>query len=69
MHRDKKTVFFRIYAESLTGGKAELRISSSEERNRREKCEAHGDGIVDLCMESLEKVFRENLTYPFSPEL
>lgn len=65
--KGKRKGSFHMYAELLTRERAEIKIISREEANRKEKCEIYGDEITGLNMEELEKLLRENPLQRFLP--
>lgn len=65
--RGKRQGSFHIYAELPAEEKAEIKVSNSEESNRREKCEIYGDEITGLNIKALEKLLKENPTRRFLP--
>ena len=58
---------FHIYLELPTEDKAEIIVRSSEEANRKERCEIYGDTITGLRIQELEKTLQENPTQRFVP--
>jgi len=58
---------FHIYLELPTENKAEIIVRSSEEANRKERCEIYGDTITGLRIQELEKTLQENPTQRFVP--
>lgn len=58
---------FHIYARLPSKDKAEIKVRSSEEIGRKEKCEIYGDEITGLRISELEKLLKENPEKRFLP--
>jgi len=58
---------FHIYTVTLGKHAVEIVVRTSEETNRKRKCEVFGDEIKGLNMQELTKVLAENPTRKFLP--
>jgi predicted nucleotidyltransferase len=65
--KGKRKSSFHIYAELPTKEKVEIKVASSEEIKKKEKCEIYGDKIVGLRLKELEILLRENASQRFVP--
>jgi predicted nucleotidyltransferase len=65
--KGKRKASFHIYAESPAKEKVEIKIVSSEEATKKEKCEIYGDEITGLHIKELEKLLKENPSQRFAP--
>lgn len=65
--RGKISSSFHVYLELSTNENVEIVIRSSEESNRKEKCEIYGDEITGLNVQKLERLLKENPTQRFVP--
>ena len=65
--RGKISSSFHVYLELSTNENVEIVIRSSEESNRKEKCEIYGDEITGLNVQRLERLLKENPTQQFIP--
>jgi len=65
--RGKISSSFHVYLELSTNENVEIVIRSSEESNRKEKCEIYGDEITGLNVQRLERLLKENPTQRFVP--
>jgi predicted nucleotidyltransferase len=65
--RGKTEASFHIYFETSGKQTVELVVRSSEEANRRRKCEIFGDELKGLSVRELERVLKENPAQKFVP--
>lgn len=65
--KGQKKASFHVHLESSTHEAIEIIVRSSQELNRREKCEVYGDEIIGLNLKELEKMLKENPTERFLP--
>jgi predicted nucleotidyltransferase len=65
--KGQKKTSFHVYLESSTQEQIEIIVRSSEELNRKEKCEIYGDEITGLNLKQLERVLKENPAERFLP--
>ena len=65
--RGKPEASFHIYFETASKQTVELVVRSSEEAERRRKCEIFGDELKGLKIQELERVLKENPAQKFVP--
>jgi predicted nucleotidyltransferase len=65
--RGKPEASFHINAKVSGEQKVEIVVRSSEEANRKRKCEVFGDELKGLNVSELEKVLKENPAQKFIP--
>jgi predicted nucleotidyltransferase len=65
--KGRKKTSFHAYLESSTQERIEIIVRSSEELNRKEKCEIYGDEITGLNLRQLERTLEENPAKRFLP--
>jgi predicted nucleotidyltransferase len=65
--KGKRKGAFHVLVETPTGGKAEIRVTSSEEAAVKVKCKIYGDQVVGLRTTELERVIKENPIERFIP--
>jgi predicted nucleotidyltransferase len=65
--RGKAEESFHIYVETSTKQRIEIVVRSSDEINRRRKCEVFGDELKGLNIQELGQVLRDNPAQKFIP--
>ena len=65
--RGKTETSFHIHGDTLDKNAVEIVVRSSEEVNRKRKCEIFGDEIKGLNIQELSRVLAENPTRKFLP--
>lgn len=65
--KGKQKNSFHIYAKLSNGEEAEIKIASSSDALKKERCEIYGDVITGLSRQELEKMLKENPTQRFLP--
>ena len=65
--RGKTEISFHIYTETYDKQRIEIVVRTSEEKNRKRKCEIFGDEIQGLTTPELEKLLKENQDKQFIP--
>ncbi|MDH5482514.1 MAG: hypothetical protein OEY22_06520 [Candidatus Bathyarchaeota archaeon] len=65
--KGKEKRSFHILVECPAKEKAEIKVISPEEANRKEKCEIYGDEITGLHIKELEMLLRRNASQRFVP--
>jgi len=65
--KGKHEASFHIYVETSGKQTAEVVVRSSDQANRKRKCEIFGDEIRGLSIQELERVLKESPTHKFTP--